>query len=124
MDNSGTGAGNAMEEMTEIGLLLDFYGALLTPHARELMRMYLEEDLSLQEIAEASGVSRQAVHDSVSRGEKQLMEYEERLGLLKRFDALRLAAANFSKNALSLGFFSVAFNASETMRSTPSVIYS
>ena len=78
-----------MEKRVRLNLLLDFYGALLTPHARELMRMYLEEDLSLQEIAEASGVSRQAVHDSVSRSEKQLMEYEERLGLLKRFDALR-----------------------------------
>ena len=82
-----------MEKRVRLNLLLDFSGALLTPHARELMRMYLEEDLSLQEIAEASGVSRQAVHDSVSRSEKQLSEYEDKLGLIKRFDEVKNSIA-------------------------------
>ena len=77
-----------MEKRVEVNLLLDFYGALLTEHARELIRLYVEEDMSLQEIADEKGVSRQAVHDSVSRSEKQLIEYEDKLGLLKRFKAM------------------------------------
>ncbi len=78
-----------MEKRFRLNLLLDFYGALLTPHACELMRMYLEEDLSLQEIADNFGISRQAVHDSVSRSEKQLIEYEEKLGALERFRGMK-----------------------------------
>lgn len=78
-----------MEKRFETNLLLDFYGALLTPHACELMKMYLEEDMSLQEIADSQGISRQAVHDSISRSEKQLNEYENKLGLLKRFREMK-----------------------------------
>ena len=78
-----------MEKRFETNLLLDFYGALLTPHASELMKMYLEEDMSLQEIADSQGISRQAVHDSISRSEKQLNEYENKLGLLKRFREMK-----------------------------------
>ena len=74
-----------MEKRVTVTLLSDFYGALLTPHTREVLRLYLEEDMSLQEIASELGVSRQAVHDAVARGEKQLAEYEEKLGLLERF---------------------------------------
>ena len=70
---------------------LDFYGALLTDHARELMRLRVEEDMSLQEIADLFGISRQAVHDSLSRSEKQLIEFEEKLGLIARFERLKIS---------------------------------
>lgn len=78
-----------MEKRVELNLLLDFYGALLTDHASEILRTYVEEDLSLQEIADSMGISRQAVHDSITRSEKQLQEYEQKLGLLERFRALK-----------------------------------
>jgi len=78
-----------VEKRFETNLLLDFYGALLTPHACEMLKMYLEEDMSLQEIADSQGISRQAVHDSISRSEKQLNDYEDKLGLLKRFRELK-----------------------------------
>jgi predicted DNA-binding protein YlxM (UPF0122 family) len=82
-------AGSSVDRRYRFNQLLDFYGALLTDHAREFMRLRLEEDMSLQEIAESFGISRQAVHDSVSRSEKQLEEFEEKLSLVKRFDEMR-----------------------------------
>ncbi len=78
-----------MEKRYMLNRLLDFYGALLTEHARELMRLRVEEDMSLQEIADECGISRQAVHDSLSRSEKQLIEFEEKLGLSARFEHLK-----------------------------------
>ena len=81
-----------MEERYRLNLLLDFYGALLSDHAREFMRLRLEEDMSLQEIAESASVSRQAVHDSLTRSEKQLNEYEDKLGLIRRFERVKQRA--------------------------------
>lgn len=78
-----------MEKRVELNLLLDFYGALLTPHRCEIVRMYVEEDLSLQEIADTFGISRQAVHDSIAKSEAQLTEFEEKLGLLGRFKQMK-----------------------------------
>jgi predicted DNA-binding protein YlxM (UPF0122 family) len=53
---------------------------------RRTCESYYNDDLSLTEIAEAEGISRQGVHDTVKRAEKQLEEYEEKLGLLKLFE--------------------------------------
>lgn len=82
-----------MEKKVELNWLLDFYGALLTDHRREIMRMYLEEDLSLQEIADAMDITRQGVHDAILHAGKQLERYEAQLGLLKRFRSVRRAVA-------------------------------
>ena len=69
----------------EDSLLLDFYGNLLTDKMRITLDMYLNDDLSLAEIAEEEEISRQGVHDTVKRGLKQLNGYEDKLGLVKRF---------------------------------------
>ncbi len=66
-------------------LLLDFYGNLLTEKMRNTMDLYLNDDLSLSEIADTVGISRQGVHDTIKRASKQLSEYEEKLGLASRF---------------------------------------
>ena len=66
-------------------LALDFYGKLLTDKMREIMEYYYFDDLSLAEIAEDVGISRQAVHDTVRRAGNLLEEYEEKLGLISRF---------------------------------------
>ena len=68
------------------GILLDFYGNLLTDKMRETCESYYNEDLSLAEIAQVSSISRQGVYDTIHRAEKQLEEYEERLGLLELFE--------------------------------------
>ena len=73
-----------MEKRVELGYLLDFYGPLLTEHRREILSAYCEEDLSLQEIAEQLGITRQGVYDALDKGEKQLMGYEAKLGLVRR----------------------------------------
>lgn len=65
-------------------ILLDLYGALLTERTREVLDLYLSEDLSLGEIAENLSISRQGVHDTLSRGLASLQDSESRLQLLER----------------------------------------
>lgn len=74
-----------MDTNVKINWLLDFYGAMLTDRQRDAMEMHYADDLSLSEIAEALSITRQAVHDSIKRGEKTLNNYEEKLGLLNRY---------------------------------------
>lgn len=88
-----------MEKRVELNRLLDFYGGLLTDHRREIMRMYLEEDLSLQEVADSMDITRQGVHDAINKAHKQLESYEEKLGLLKRYQFLQRALTE-CENAL------------------------
>ena len=81
-----------MEQKIEIACLLDFYGPLLTESRREILRLYLDEDLSLGEIAEQMGVTRQAVADQVARSREKLRFYEAKLGLFARWRAVTDAA--------------------------------
>ncbi len=70
-------------------LLLDFYGELLTDKQRECCDLHFNEDLSLGEIAEQLGISRQAVWDNIRRGESALEETERKTGLIRRFSGNR-----------------------------------
>lgn len=74
-----------MAKNLELSLLLDFYGEMLTPKQREVIEYYYNDDLSLAEIADNQGITRQGVRDSIKRAEFQLLEMEERLGLARRF---------------------------------------
>ena len=74
-----------MAKNMEIALLLDFYGEMLTDKQKDMVELYYDDDLSLSEIAENAGISRQGVRDSIKRAEGQLLEMEERLGLVRRF---------------------------------------
>ena len=73
-----------------ISVLLDHYGAMLTDKQREVIDLYYNDDLSLAEIAEQEGITRQGVRDNIKRGEAQLLEMEEKLHAARRFE--RLAA--------------------------------
>lgn len=73
-----------MEKLIRRSLLFDIYGALLTKTQYEVFRAYVLEDLSLQEIAELSGISKQAVSENLKRAEQRLERYENQLGLLSR----------------------------------------
>ena len=77
-----------VETRVELTCLLDFYGPLLTEHRREVLRLYCEEDLSLAEIAEQLSITRQGVSDALQKGRRQLMDYEEKLGLAQRYREL------------------------------------
>ncbi|WP_163536769.1 putative DNA-binding protein [Gracilibacillus sp. YIM 98692] len=74
-----------LEKTTRINYLYDFYQGLLTPKQRNYMEMYYLEDLSLGEISEHFNVSRQAIYDNIRRTEQMLEEYEEKLGLYRKF---------------------------------------
>ena len=71
--------------LLEQALLYDFYGELLTNHQKEIYEQFVLEDLSLSEIAESAGISRQGVHDLVKRCNKILEGYEAKLHLVEKF---------------------------------------
>ena len=81
-----------MEERVELNYLVDFYGPLLTEHRQELLRLYCEEDLSQQEIADQLSITRQGVSDTLNKARRQLTDYEDKLGLVRRHLALTQAA--------------------------------
>ena len=85
------GEGSRMEAAHNVELmrLLDFYGAMLTDRQHEMLRLRLEEDLSLSEIAEGFGVSRQA--------EKTLTEMEQKLRLVEKYRALHRMAGQAAR---------------------------
>ncbi len=70
-------------------MMLDFYGELLTEKQRQCFDLHYNEDLSLSEIAEQSGISRQGVWDNIRRAEAALKEMEEKTGLIRRFTETR-----------------------------------
>ncbi|WP_075718664.1 YlxM family DNA-binding protein [Roseburia sp. 499] len=74
-----------MEKKVMQTFLYDFYGELLTEHQRNIYEDFVLNDLSLSEIAEEAGISRQGVHDLVKRCDRILEGYEEKLHLLERF---------------------------------------
>lgn len=75
-----------VKKVVEIGMLYDFYGQLLTDKQRDVIDLYYNNDLSLGEISQAVGASRQGVYDLLKRSEKLLYYYEEKLGLVKKFN--------------------------------------
>lgn len=83
----------SIERSVHMNLLFDFYSQLLTEHQRTVFRHYYHDDLSLGEIAEDLGVTRQAVYDLLRRSERALESYEARLGLVKRYLSTRQAMA-------------------------------
>lgn len=76
-------------EKLQMALLYDFYGELLTEKQREFFNLRHNEDLSLAEIAEQAGISRQGVHDILSRAEHILRQTEEKTGLIRRYTQLQ-----------------------------------
>lgn len=78
-----------MEKLVEQGLLYDFYGELLTKHQREIYEDAVYQDMSLSEIAEEHGISRQGVHDLIKRCDKLLLGYEAKLHLVERFSRIK-----------------------------------
>lgn len=78
-----------MAKNLKISYLLDFYGEMLTRKQHDFLIYYYDEDLSLSEIAENEGITRQGVRDAVKRAENQLYEMEKSLGFAKRFTEMK-----------------------------------
>lgn len=83
--------------------LLDFYGEAIPDKHREIMSQYYEEDLSLSEIAEIFGISRQGARHLIKKGEEQLLFLEEKLGLAKRHRDNARLYAEFQARMTELG---------------------
>ena len=81
-----------MEKIVEQGILYDFYGELLTEHQRRLYEDAVYNDLSLREIADENGISRQGVHNLLRRCDKSLEGYEEKLHLVEKFIRIKKKA--------------------------------
>jgi len=73
-----------IEEKVKISILCQIYGKLLTEKQYKLLDDYYNNDLSLSEIAENLEITRQAVRDNIKKGENKLLEYEEKLGIMKK----------------------------------------
>ena len=86
----------------ELALLFDHYGGMLTDKQRECFQLRYEQDLSLGEIAESMGVSRQAVNDSLTRTEALLRRMEENIGSVKRYNDVRKALLEIQEAAAVL----------------------
>ncbi len=69
----------------EMCMLYDFYGEILTPKQKELFDLYYNDDLSLAEISEHMGITRQGVRDGIVRAEHALRDTEEKLGLVAKY---------------------------------------
>ena len=77
-----------MANNVEITILYDFYGDVLTEKQRDFLNYYYNDDLSLSEIAENEGITRQGVRDAIKRAEAQLYEMEEKLGFAAKFERI------------------------------------
>ncbi len=69
----------------KISYLLDFYGKLFSEKQQEILEMYFQDDMSLSEIAEVTGITRQGVYDNIKRCEKEILSLENKLNLMDRF---------------------------------------
>lgn len=105
-----------MAKDLHITFLLDFYGDMLTDKQREVIECYYNEDLSLAEIAEEKGITRQGVRDGIKRAEQQLLEMEERLGLAKRFREVQEALTVICDRALQIEAENEKGGGNETIR--------
>ena len=76
------------DKTVEMALLYDFFGELLTEKQRSCFDLYYNDDLSLAEIAEQAGITRQGVRDNIVHAEAALRKYEEKTGVVARFNSL------------------------------------
>jgi len=81
-----------MDSKPEISRLYDFYGELIPEAQQRVIQLYVNDDLSLSEVADILSISRQGVRDALSRATKKLKEYERQLKLAQAYDSHRRAA--------------------------------
>lgn len=104
------------EKNMRIAYLLDFYEELLDPHVSQVMRAYYDDDLSLSEVAEGEGISRQGVRHLIKKGEDQLEFLESRLALAARHEELLTVGNSLSDIAAGLENASLLSEAKELRR--------
>lgn len=96
-----------MGKNLQVILLKDFYGRILTEKQLSFLEYYYDEDLSLAEIAENEGITRQGVRDAIKRAETQLFDAENKLGLVKRFENIKNGLSEISSCAADISKFNM-----------------
>ena len=89
-----------MADKIKICILLDHYGILLTEKQKKIMECYFYDDLSLSEISENEGITRQGVRDVLKRCEIALIEYENKLKLIEKTNTLKRLSSKINDNVL------------------------
>lgn len=77
-----------MSNKLEDCILNDYYGGLLNKHQSEVLRMYYDCDMTLSEISEESGITRQGIREIIARSTKKLQNFEDKLGLIKKVNEI------------------------------------
>ena len=77
-----------MEDLLQLSVLFEYYGALLTERQFDICDMYLNQNLSLSEISENLGITRQGVRDALIKSEGILINFESKLGIMKKNETL------------------------------------
>lgn len=113
-----------MAKNLDIVALIDAYAPALTDKQREMMELYYYDDLSLAEIAENSGISRQGVRDSIKRGESTVIELEDKLGCARRHRALADQLARIRANLQEIVVVNETFTYSDRIRTAADEIIS
>ncbi len=88
-----------MDDIVKKNLLYDFYGDLLTEHQRLIYEDAVYNDCSLSELADEYRISRQGVHDLLKRCDRILEDYESKLGLVAKFEKLRVLARKIEERS-------------------------
>jgi len=96
------------DKRVQISALFDLYGPALSERQRDVLQLYYNDDLSLAEIAEDTGITRQGVRDAIKKAEKELADLEARLGFLKKTERLRDKAEELAKAVDAAGEASLA----------------
>jgi len=79
-----------LEDNLKFSLLTEFYGNLLTEKQRSILKDYFDNNISVSEIAKINNTTRQAVNDIIQRTSKVLLDYEEKLELLSKFNLIKV----------------------------------
>ena len=93
-----------------ISLLLDFYGDMLTDKQKDIIDLYYNDDLSLAEIAQDCDITRQGVRDCIKRGEQQLINFEEKLQLAKKFSVIQSNLEKIAQCAKDIDYINGEYN--------------
>jgi len=110
------------EKDYRISYLLDFYGNMLTDKQKDAIDLYYNADLSLAEISEHIGITRQGVRDAIKRGEETLLELENKLGFAEKFDGYRKALEEISKCANVIKYAKSSLNFVKIIEENMSII--
>ena len=97
-----------MSKNLEMSYLLDFYGNVLTEKQRDMMQQYYNMDLSLSEIADNFGITRQGVRDSIKRGESVLTDLEQQVGFAEKYRLIMDGMEKIKTYAQNIAYYNSA----------------